>query len=194
MKIVNVLIFTFLIVFTSCSDGNIRPLEELKIDETKPKSYLVKSGDVLMIQVWGEPRLSGEVVVRQDGRFSLPLVQDVPAEGLTLPKITENLTEKLKEFIPAATVDISLNQSSAIVYYLSGSFFKAGEYRTDKQVTLLQAIATGGGFAPFSDKSNIMLIRRVMGVERRYKLDYDDIVDGSQPNPQLQTGDVISVP
>jgi polysaccharide export outer membrane protein len=146
-----------------------------------------------MVQVWGEPRLSGEVVVRQDGRFSLPLVQDVPAEGQTLTKITEILTVKLKEFIPTVTVDISLNQSAPIVYYLSGSFFKAGEYRTDKQVTLLQAIATGGGFAPFADKDNIMLIRRVLGQEKRYQLDYDDIVDGSEPNPQLQTGDVISV-
>lgn len=192
MKLIYVFI-SILLLSSSCSDTNLRPLAELKGDDGKQKSYLVKSGDVLMVQVWGEPRLSGEVIVRQDGRFSLPLVQDVPAEGQTLTKITEILTNKLKEFIPTVTVDISLNQSAPIVYYLSGSFFKAGEYRTDKQVTLLQAIATGGGFAPFADKNNIMLIRRVLGQEMRYQLDYDDVVDGSEPNPQLQTGDVISV-
>lgn len=189
LKIISILFLTF----TSCSDGNLRPLEELASSKEKGQSYVVKAGDVLMVQVWGEPKLSGDVVVRQDGRFSLPLVQDVQAEGLNLPKISENLAVKLKDFIPTATVDISLTQSAPIVYYLSGSFFKAGEYRTDKQVTLLQAIATGGGFAPFADKSSIFLIRRINGQEARYRLDYEDIVDGSQPNPQLQTGDVVSV-
>jgi len=181
------------LVLASCSDSNLRPLEELQSKNSNKESYVVKSGDILMVQVWGEPRLSGEVVVRQDGRFSLPLAQDVQAEGFNLTKIAENLTLKLKEFIPTATVDISLTQSAPIVYYLSGSFFKAGEYRTDKLVTLLQAIATGGGFAPFADKSNIMLIRRINGEEARYQLDYEDVVDGSEPNPKLQTGDVISV-
>ncbi len=178
---------------SACSDSNLRPIEELAIQKDSKESYVVKSSDILMVQVWGEPRLSGDVVVRQDGRFSLPLAQDVQAEGLTLTKIATNLTEKLKEFIPTATVDISLTQSAPIVYYLSGSFFKAGEYRTDKQITLLQAIATGGGFAPFADKSNIMLIRRLNGEEARYQLDYEDVVDGSEPNPKLKSGDVISV-
>ena len=43
-------------------------------------------------------------------------------------------------------------------------------------------------------KSNIMLIRRTAGEEFRYKLDYEEVVSGSEPNPQLKTGDVISVP
>ena len=70
---------------------------------------------------------------------------------------------------------------------------KSGEYRTDKRVTLLQAIATGGGFAPFADESNIMLIRKSTNGEKRYQFDYSELVQGEQPNPILRSGDIISI-
>lgn len=187
------LFFALVSLLISCSTGDISPLEELQVTQDKAAAYVVKSADILMVQVWGEPKISGEVVVRQDGRFSNPLVDDIQAEGLTLPAIAKNLSQSLKEFIPSASVNISLMQSAPIVYYLSGQFLKPGEYRTDKQITMLQAIATGGGFAPFADESNIMLIRKSQGMEKRYRFDYGRLVEGSEPNPELRSGDVISI-
>jgi polysaccharide export outer membrane protein len=186
------LFFVFLLL-VSCSTGNLSPIAELKSNKSDNAPYRVSYGDVLNVQVWGEPKISGEVIVRQDGRFSNPLVNDVEAEGKTLTEIGDNLAEKLKDFIPSASVNVSLTQPSAIVYYLSGSFMKAGEYRTDKRVTLLQAIATGGGFAPFADESNIFLIRKGPNGEKRYQFDYSSVVDGSEPNPDLKSGDIISI-
>ena len=188
-------IFLFLVILflASCSNSNISPLSELKSAVDKNAPYVVRAGDVINVQVWGEPRISGEVSVREDGRFSNPLVNDIPAEDLTLDQVASEVTERIKEFIPSATVNVTLIQSAPIVYYLSGSFMKAGEYRTDKRVTLLQAIATGGGFAPFADESNIMLIRRSLSGEKRYEFDYGKVVQGSQPNPELKSGDIISI-
>jgi polysaccharide export outer membrane protein len=192
----NILYFIALLVTVllfGCSNGNVRPLEELATPKEKSTSYIVKAGDVLMVQVWGEPKLSGEVIVRQDGYFSNPLVNDIPAEGLTLTEVGEELSERLKEYIPGASAKVALSQSAPTVYYLSGQFLKPGEYRTDKIITLLQGIATGGGFAPFADESNIILIRKHQGEERRYKFDYGKLVEGKQPNPDLKTGDIISI-
>ncbi len=180
-------------IMTGCAAGNYSPISELSESKDKSKSYIVKPGDILNIQVWGEPKVSGEAVVRQDGRFSIPLVDEVQAEGRSLTEITNDLVSKLSEFIPSASVNISLNQSSAIVYYLTGTFAKPGEFRTDKQVTILQAIATGGGFAPFANKSNLVLIRKSGENEKRYRLSYEKIIEGLQPNPQLETGDILSV-
>ena len=184
-----ILILTLL----ACSQTNISPLSDLKVTKDKSAPYEVSAGGILNVQVWGEPKISGEVVVREDGRFSNPLVNDVPAEGLTLTQIGEELAEKLKEYIPSANVNVSLLQSSPTVYYLSGSFAKSGEYRTDKRITVLQAIATGGGFAPFADESSIFLIRKGAKGEKRYEFDYGSLVDGSQPNPELRSGDIISI-
>lgn len=184
---------SLILFFVGCSGNNISPLSELRGPVDKNAPYVVNAGDVINVQVWGEPKISGEVAVREDGRFSNPLVNDIPAEGLTLDQVAKEVADRIKEFIPSATVNVTLIQASPIVYYLSGSFMKAGEYRTDKKVTLLQAIATGGGFAPFADESSIMLIRKSMGGEKRYEFDYGQVVQGREPNPELRSGDIISI-
>ena len=146
-----------------------------------------------MVNVWGEPRLSGEVFVREDGNFTLQLIDDVKAVGRTPKDIGADVTARLQKFIPAASVSISVLQTAPIRYFLSGQFNKPGEYRSDKKITLLQAVATGGGFAPFADESGITLIRRIDDKELRYSLDYNRVIDGREPNPELKNGDIIAV-
>lgn len=182
------------LVFTGCGlgGGNTRPLSELTVS-TKESSYLVKSGDTLNVEVWGEPRLSGEVLVRQDGKFTMALVNEVSAEGKTTEQVGKDVSEKLGEFIPQASVTISVALPAPIRYYLTGTFVKPGEYRSDSRITLLQAIATGGGFAPFADDSNILLIRKAQTGEVRYELDYSRVISGREPNPELKDGDTIAV-
>jgi polysaccharide export outer membrane protein len=146
-----------------------------------------------MVKVWGEPRLSGEVFVREDGKFTMPLINDVSAKGKTLEQISGDLTNRLKEFIPAVSVSTNVRQAAPTRYYLSGQFNKPGEYRSTSNITLLQAIATGGGFAPFADESSVMLIRKTTEGELRYRLDYNLVVEGNEPNPKLKDGDIIAV-
>lgn len=176
----------------SCGPSNIRSLSELSSLSEKGE-YTIQGGDTLVVNVWGEPRLSGPVVVREDGRFTLPLIEDVEAEGLTVKQLTVVVTKKLVEFIPAASVSISVGQSAPIRYYLSGQLVKPGEFRSDRRISLLQAIATAGGFAPFANESEIMLIRKSVKGDLRYRFDYNRVVDGREPNPELKNGDVISV-
>ena len=177
----------------SCGTGNIRPVSELRAASTKEGEYRISPGDVLMIKVWGEPRLSGEVFVRNDGSFTLPLINDVKGAGRTLETVRAEVTARLKEFVPAAQVTATIVQSAPIKYFLAGQFLKPGEYRSDGKITLLQAIATAGGFAPFADESAITLIRKSTEGELRYRLDYNLVVDGKEPNPELKSGDFISV-
>lgn len=180
-------------ILASCGPRNLRPLDELKTATTSDAEYLVQGGDTLNVNVWGEPKLSGPVVVREDGRFTLPLVEDVPAEGKTVKQLTAEVTKKLTAFIPAASVTISVSQTAPIRYYLSGQFVKPGEFRSERKITLLQAIATGGGFAPFADESELMIIRKSANGDLRYRFDYNRVVDGREPNPELKNGDVVSV-
>jgi polysaccharide export outer membrane protein len=183
----------FLAAVSACAPNNIRSLSELNKADDKNAEYLIQGGDTLIVNVWGEPRLSGPVVVREDGRFTLPLIEDVLAEGKTVKQLSAEVTQKLVAFIPAASVSISVSQSAPIRYYLSGQFVKPGEFRSDRRITLLQAIATGGGFAPFADESEIMLIRKGRSGDLRYRFDYNRVVDGRDPNPELKNGDVVSV-
>lgn len=169
------------------------PLDELARQTADDAVYTVAPGDTLKIEVWGEPRLTGEVLVRQDGRFTMSLIGDVDAEGKDLDAVAADVTARLAEFVPGASVAVGVVQSAPIRYYLSGTFMKPGEYRSEGRISLLQAIATGGGFAPFADTSNLLLIRKTAKGEKRYQFHYEDVVEGSQPNPLLKDGDVIAI-
>lgn len=178
---------------TGCIFGKSgRPLTELsKAQETQ--AYKVKAGDTLRVDVWGESRLSGEVLVRKDGNFTLQLVNDVPAAGKSVEEITTYVTSSLAQYVPGASVSVSVIQSAPIKYYLMGSFMKPGEYQSEVAITLLQAIATGQGFAPFANESEVVLIRKATTGEFRYTLDYNRVIEGKEPNPELHNGDTIIV-
>ncbi len=184
----------FIIIFlTSCGATNIRPNDELIEDSLAENEYYIKVGDLLRINVWGEPKLSGEVVVRSDGKITVALADDVQAQGKTLIQLKDDVESKLNEFIPGVSVSPSMVQSAPIRYFLAGQFLRPGEFRSEQGISLLQAVAKAGGFAPFANESAIILIRKNAAQELRYELNYNRVVNGKEPNPQLRDGDFISV-
>lgn len=185
--------FLLLAVAACVAPRDLRSLDELEELSKKTQSYVIKRNDVLDIQVWGEQKLSGQVAVRDDGKMTFPLLNDVQGEGKTLVQLARDLEKKLEDFISGPQVTVSVAQEAPIRYFLSGAFNKPGEFASKGKISLLQAIATGGGFAPFANQGSVMLIRRSSEGDFRYKLDYKEVVNGYEPNPYLQDGDVLSV-
>lgn len=193
MKLLLALAFIIASISACSPTGNTRPADELNNSQYADEEYYIKPGDVLMIKVWGEPRLSGEIVIREDGRFSLPLVDEIDAQGKSLLQLKDELEARLAEFVPGVSVSPSVIQAAPVRYFLVGQFAGPGEYRSELGISLLQAIAKAGGFAPFADESNLILIRKGATGEIRYSLDYNRVVSGQEPNPKLRDGDLISV-
>jgi len=176
-----------------CFKPQGRALEELLKPIGKDEIYMVRPGDILQVDIYGEPTISGERAVREDGQLSMKFIGDVRVQGLTLEQVAKKIETDLTKYIPATTVSVNLSRSAPIRYYLAGKFVQAGEKRSDGRITFLQAIATGGQFQPFADESSITLIRRTNEGELRYVLDYNNVLLGREPNPELKDGDVISV-
>ena len=59
-------------------------------------NYVIGADDLIKVEVWQEPNLSGTLPVRPDGNISLPLVGDVPAAGFTPMQLAADLTNRLK--------------------------------------------------------------------------------------------------
>ena len=74
------------------------------------EDYVIGVPDLLTINVWKQEGISGSVVVRPDGKISLPLLQDVQAEGLTPDQLRNQLTERLAEFIVAPQVNVIVSE------------------------------------------------------------------------------------
>src|SRR5687767_3493695 len=60
---------------------------------TPPPDYVVGPEDVLAIVFWRERELSADVIVRPDGKISLPLLNDIEVAGLTPDQIRERVVE-----------------------------------------------------------------------------------------------------
>ena len=60
--------------------------------------YLVGIGDVLEVSVWNEPEISKTVFVRLDGKISLPLIGDVPAQGASPQLLAQRISTEISKF------------------------------------------------------------------------------------------------
>jgi polysaccharide export outer membrane protein len=156
--------------------------------------YLIGKGDIIEVNVWKEPMLSGETFVRTDGMVSLPLLGDVKAEGRTPMELREEIKSKLEEYVESPTVTVILKGPVSQKYYLAGEVSKPGEYDLTKDLSFLQAMARAGGFTEWADKNDILLIRMENGVENRIRINYKDIVKGKGENIHIKANDTIIVP
>ncbi len=160
--------------------------------------YRIGSGDVLAISVWGQPELSlVEVVVRTDGRISAPLVDDVDVLGKTPQDLKVELTEKLAEYVTAPHVTVVVRQINSKHIYLIGEVKREGPMTLRRDMRVVDALSSAGGFTSFAGKGNIKLIRQQNGSgPAEFVFDYNEFVRGEnlEQNVLLLPGDRIVVP
>jgi polysaccharide export outer membrane protein len=167
--------------------------------ETVPgerRVYVIGVTDVLGITVWKNPELSTAAPVRPDGKISVPLLDDVQAEGLTPQELKEVLTEALSEFIAAPDVTVSVREMNSQAIYLLGEGVQGnGALSLRKEMRVLEAIATMGGFTIWAKKNNIRILRKTQSGITEYSFNYGAYMAGKAPNSNivLQAGDTIVV-
>ena len=158
--------------------------------------YVIGPADVLSIGFWGEKDLSADVVVRSDGKISLPLLNDVQAAGLTPAELRTDLQRRAAKFVqdPVATVVVKEVNSRKV--FVTGMVDKAGAYPLNTPMTVLQLIATAGGFKDFANTKNVMVVRTTGGKKQYFKFNYQDVVHGKRGTEdiQLEPGDTVVVP
>jgi polysaccharide export outer membrane protein len=164
------------------------PAQGGEVDDT----YVIGQADEIEVQVWQEPDLSRAGVVRSDGMISLPLINDIKAEGVTVRQLRALLTEKYKEVVADPVVSVLITRPLSATFFITGKVAKAGEYTLFKETTLLQAVATAGGFTEWAKSGRITVVRKS---GERLKVNYDSIVAGDMSqNVILQRGDTVVVP
>ena len=162
------------------------------------EEYVIGVRDVLRISVWKNPELSVDVIVRMDGKISVPLLDDVQAEGLTPMELKEVLAREFSEYVASPDVTVILTRMDSQFVLLMGDGLKANrQVPLIRDLRVLDAIALGGGFSGFADRGDIRIVRRNQdGAEVEYRFDYDAYIKGKAPgtNIVLQNRDTVIVP
>jgi polysaccharide export outer membrane protein len=122
------------------------------------EAYTLGAGDQIRVTVFGHEDLSGMYEVDGLGRVSLPLIQDVDANGMTLRQFETAITDKLKpDFLknPKVSVDV-LNYRP---FYIIGEVKKPGSYAFVNGMTVVNAIALAGGYTYRAKEDNVLIVR-----------------------------------
>ena len=161
-----------------------------------PEEYVVGDADVLHVDVWKEPELNQLVVVRPDGKISLPLVSEVKVGGMTPAQIQQLLTERLKAYIVSPQVTVTVTEIHSKTVYVTGEVFRAGDYAMVAPITVLQLIARAGGVTPYANKKGIFVLRYVDGHPVRFPFDYNSVIRGKNVTQdiELRPGDTVVIP
>jgi polysaccharide biosynthesis/export protein len=193
-------IILFMVIFAGFLSAQAQetkgtPAAGLPQGQLPPNSdkYIIGPEDVLFVQVWREESLSQTVMVRTDGKISLPLIDDVQAAGLTPLKLKEVLAEKFKAYVDNPLVTVIVREAKSFKVFISGQVAKPGVFSLVGEATFLQMIAMAGGFTEWANQRKVLLIRRENGREVRMTINYKKIVDGEAENILVKPGDTIIV-
>lgn len=182
----------------ACGDKEELPQAEYDADFIPPL-YEIGPGDSLTVFVWRNPELSTGVIVRPDGRVSVPLIEDLYVEGKDPTQLAREIEQELSQYVQDPLVTI-------IVSGFSGTFPQQvriiGEAATPvtlsyrANMTMLDAIIAVGGLTTFADGNGTTLVRIVDGGQTEYRVRLDDLVrDGDiTANVALLPGDIVIIP
>lgn len=125
-------------------------------------NYILDSGDELRVIVHGQTDLTNSYTVDKAGYLVMPLIGGVAARGRTPALIEKDIAERLRKgFIrdPDVTVEVSRYRP----FFVMGEVTTGGQYTYVPGMTVQQAIAVAGGFAPRALRSEVMITRQRNG-------------------------------
>lgn len=173
------------------------------------QGYSIQSGDTLTVEVLEDPSLNRSVLVLPDGTISFPFAGSVRASGRTSDQVQSAIASGIaSQFATSPTVFVTVQTLRArstggtggggtIDVYVIGQVNDPGEKSLSRGTTLLQALATTGGFSKFAATKRILLRRTTAsGKQSVSRINYKAIADGSEIGNDvvLRDGDVIIVP
>ncbi len=162
--------------------------------------YRLGPGETIQVFVWRNPELSITVPIRPDGRFSMPLIEDLTAAGKTPSELSRDIEAQLAAYVQdpivqvIAQVDGPGDPRQQIKVLGQATNPTSLSYR--RGITALDVIIAVGGLTEFADGNSAVLVRKE-GVEKvSYRLRLDDLVrkgDIAADRP-LAPGDTIIIP
>lgn len=171
----------------------IAELSALPAPETD-ETAIVRPQDSLRIDVLGFPELSRELQVTANGTFPFPLIGTVDASGKEPMAIAQDIADRLRgPYVvdPVVTVDV-LEQPGRLMT-LGGEVARPGRYPVFGRMSLLEAVATGGGTTDTAKLKEVIIFRQVGGQRYIGVYDLGAIQRGNYGDPTVYPGDIIQI-
>lgn len=158
--------------------------------------YRVGTGDVLRITVYGQPDLTTEARVGENGRITFPLIGDVQMAGSTPTQGETEIAKRLAKggFIIDPYVTVNVVQYRSQQVSVLGRVNRPGKYTLEKISRVTDALALASGIVV--DGADVVTLVRTRDGKTEYReIDVNGLFQpgGEKANLLVQDGDILNV-
>lgn len=158
------------------------------------RGYVIGPYDKLSIAVVGMEDLTQTVQVDAGGFISVPIAGPIEAAGKTPGQLEAEVTRRLRAgYVRDPKVAVNATDVVSQTVTVEGDVGLPGEYPVTNRMTLLRAVAAARGTTEFAKLNEVVLFRRVNGVEMAALYDVRAIRKGLYPDPQIYPRDKVVV-
>ena len=187
-------------------DASNKINQEINFKKSIPNNkykYLIGSGDILKIRIFGFTEYSGQYKVLNDGWISLPVIGNYYIENKTLDEATKDLVNKYSKELIVPDIHLSLHYSRPLNISVIGEVQKPGSYKIQNILNspprVVDGLQIAGGITNKSNLEDVQLIRvfkengemikKVTSLNLKSLLEEGDQVS----NIELVHGDVLKI-
>src|SRR5277367_3513527 len=181
---------------TASGAGAAHPSDDRPALQHRNPRYQVQRDDVLIISFALSPELNQTVTIQPDGYINLQNAGSLYVQGMTVPEVVAALKKTYATTLHEPIIDVDLKDFQKPYFVAFGQVGKPGQYDLRYDMTVSEAIAVAGGFAPTA-KTQIFLYHRVNNEWAEVReLKMNDILHGKNVNEDahVMPGDMIFVP
>jgi polysaccharide export outer membrane protein len=159
--------------------------------------YRIGPKDLIDIKVFEVPELNVERRVSEEGTINLPLIGDVPVQGLTDAELADRLKAMLEaKYVQRASVSVQIREFRSKPISVLGAVKQPGNLALSGRWTLLEALSAAGGLADDHGEKIYVLRRADDGLSDQIAINVDDLMVRADPEANLPifANDLINVP
>lgn len=158
--------------------------------------YRLGAGDVVSLQVWNRPELSGKHTIGPDGVLTVPLAGPVKVTELTREEAAQRVRQGLDRYYVNPSVFFAIEQYNGNRVTVLGRVQNPGQLAFDHPPTLLETLARAGALPVIDKQATLTRCAIFRGREKMIWVDLKRLLNGGEVNLNLrmQPGDLVYIP
>jgi polysaccharide export outer membrane protein len=165
------------------------------IEESSNPVYRMGSGDVVRLEVFGRPEVSGKHIVGPDGKISVPLAGEIRLADQTREEGRDLVTQRLRTYFTQPFVSLIVDEYTSNQVTVLGRVEHPGVQKFAQSPTLAEVLA-GAGAMPIMDKQATLTRCAIMrGRDKLIWVDLKALLNGDPAyNLRMKKGDIVFIP
>lgn len=165
------------------------------LEESVNPVYRIGSGDVVRVDVFGRPEVSGKHIVGPDGVITLPFAGDLMLSERTREEARALVDQRLRPYFTQPFVSLMVDEYTSNQVTVLGRVERAGIQKFAHAPTLAEVLA-GAGAMPILDKQATLTRCAIMrGREKLIWVDLKALLNGDPAyNLRMKKGDIVFIP